>query len=254
MNSLIFGSVAMKHWFPDFREPKDLDIISQESKMSEEIQHYWFPTCQYFLDNNKDDKYLDSEFLYHCKAATLGWNIHWNKTANDVLFFQKRGFKLDLDLYKKLVVDFTAIHGKKWATLKDKDSNSFFEDAVVRKYVHDSIHNAIAYYEKPIYEQVLKNQNSVLCDKNKFDKLEFEDKIKMVKEEIFVTALERFIIPNDFKYSPSLAYWQSLRKLCTTMSSGWFKFFCIDNFQFLVHNTDDYVNKLKENKDKLILI
>ncbi len=254
MNSLIFGSVAMKHWFPDFREPKDLDIISQEPKMSEEVQHYWFPTCEYFLKHNKDDKYLDPKFIYCCKAATLGWNIHWNKTANDVLFFQKRGFKLDLDLYKKLVVDFTAIHGKKWATLKDKDSDSFFKDAVTRKYVHDSIHLAVSYYDKPIYERVLKDEKSVVCDKNKFDNLDFSDKIKMVKEEIFVTALERYIIPQDFKYSVKLAYWRSLKKLTTTMSSGWFKYFIVSNFIELFDNQDDFVSKFKNNKEKLIEI
>ena len=60
----------------------------------------------------------------------------------------------------------------------------------------------------------------------------------MVKEEIWVTALERYLIPNDFKFSKKLAYSRSLKKLTTTMSSGWFKFFIIDNFELLVDNED----------------
>lgn len=253
MKTLIFGSTAIKHWFPEFRDPKDLDIISQEPVMTQGIQHYWFPTCQYFLDNNKDSTYLDPEFLYHCKAATLGWNVHWDKTVNDVLFFQQHGFKLNTDLYKLLVKDFTQIHGKKWASLKGKDSTSFFEDSVARKYNHDSIHEAVAYYNEPIYKSVLKGPESVLCDKDKFEKLLFEDKIKMVKEEVFVTALERFLIPNDFKYSANLAYWRSLKKLTTTMSSGWFKMFIIANFIDLYKNSDDYVQKFNNNQEKLKL-
>lgn len=251
MKSLIFGSTAIQHWFPEFRIPQDLDVISQEPRTTKSIQHYWFSTCQYFLDNNKDSTYLDPNFLYHCKATTLGWNVHWEKTANDVLFFQRKGFKLNADLYKLLVKDFTEIHGEKWAKLKGKDSTTFFEDAITRKYNHDSIHEVIAYYDEPIYKSTLKSQDSVLCDKEKFEKLSFENKIKMVKEEIFVTALERYLIPSNFKYSINLAYWRSLKKLTTTMSSGWFKFFIIDNFLDLYKNDDNFIEKFNKNQYKL---
>lgn len=34
-DSLIFGSTAAKHWFPDFpREPHDLDLISKKGFMT----------------------------------------------------------------------------------------------------------------------------------------------------------------------------------------------------------------------------
>jgi hypothetical protein len=44
-----------------------------------------------------------------------------------------------------------------------------------------------------------------------------------------VIAMERFLIPNDWKYSLFGAYYKALTKVCTTLSSGWFRDFAIDN-------------------------
>jgi hypothetical protein len=61
-----------------------------------------------------------------------------------------------------------------------------------------------------------------------------------------VTALERYLIPNDFKYSATLAYQQALKKLATTMSSGWFKFFILSNIHTLRKCRDrSYIDKFK---------
>lgn len=219
--------------------------------MSKEVQHYWHgESSQWILDNNKDDKYVDPEILYALKAAHCNWDIHWNKTVSDIIFFHSHGVELKKDLYDRFLKDFRRIHGDKWAKLKGKDATSFFEDAVKRKYVHDSIHEAVAYYDKPLYERILSGRG-VECSKEKFDNLSFDDKIKLVREEIFVTALERFIIPNNF-FSKHRAYYLSLKKLATTMSSGWFSFFIISNLPILVRMEDDYVTKFKQNQDKLI--
>lgn len=253
-NNLIFGSTAAKYWFSDFREPKDLDVLTQEKFMTKDRQFYWFgASSQWILDNNKDSKYVDPEFLLTIKAGHAKWDIFWNKTMSDIVFFKRKGLKINDELYKLLMVDFTALHGKKWASLKGEDSKTFFEDAVKRLYVHDSIHEAISYYEKPLYENILVGDGTVNCSKEKFDNLSFEDKIKLVKEEIFVTALERFLIPNDFKYSSQRAYWQSLKKFITTMSSGWLSKFLIDNYDTLAINKDNYVETFNKNKNKLIL-
>lgn len=242
---LIFGSTAVKHWFPDFREPKDLDMISKAPKMEKEHQNYWIPTFQYFLDNNEDDVYLDPVFLLTNKAAHAGWDIHWSKTMGDILFLQSKGVQIDKPLYKKLVKDWTKVHGKKWASLKMKDSTTFFQDAVQRKYIHDDIHDAVAVYDKPLFESLV--YEGVLCSEAGFERLSYEDKLLLVKEEVWVTALERFLIPNDFQYVQQMAYWRSLKKLMTTMSSGWFKLFMIENYGTLYKNTDlSYIEKFKE--------
>ncbi len=138
-DSLIFGSQAARFWFPDFpRNPADLDIMSKEPKMSKDVQHYWWPTFEEIIDRNKDEKYLDPEFLLVIKMAHARWDIHWNKTLSDILFFKKKGIKADPEIYRKLVKDFTETHKKKWATLKGKDSETFFQDAVKRPFVSKS--------------------------------------------------------------------------------------------------------------------
>lgn len=252
MKSLIFGSTAAKHWFLEWREPKDLDIITQEPMMSRERQHYWAgDSSQWILDHNQDGKYVDPDILYTIKAAHFNWDIWWDKTAFDIIQFQNKGLKVNHELYKLLVKDFIRIHGKKWASLKDKTATTFFEDAVQRKYVHDSIHDAVAYYNEPLYYRILKRSDSVECSEEKFNTLSEGDKLKLVREEVFVTALERYLIPEDFKVPKQVAYYRSLKKLITTMSSGWFSLYMIENFSKLTRHEDDYVAKFNQNKHKL---
>jgi hypothetical protein len=255
MDKLIFGSTACKHWFSDFREPKDLDYISKEKVMTKEVQSYWVDSFQLLLDNNNDSVYLDPNFLITVKMSHGGFDIHWEKTMRDIVFLKERGCVADRDIYKKLVKDWKAVHGKRWASLKGKDSKSFFEDAVKRKYVHDDIHAAIA-ADKPVYFKILKDGSDVECSEEKFNLLSHEERVILAREEIWVTALERFLIPNDFKYSNGLAYLKSLKKFATTMSSGFMKFWILDNFKdLMIPDGPEYVNKfkqaLKDNKISL---
>jgi hypothetical protein len=249
-NKLIFGSHAMRHWFHDFkRTPKDLDIMTKEEKMTREEQHYWVPSFQYILDNNKDDTYLDPDYLLTVKTSHAGWDIHWDKTVADIIFLKNKGYKVDKKLYDLLVKDWISVHGVRWATLKGKDSDTFFVDAVKRKYVHDDIHSAIAVYDRPLYERLI--FEGVSCSKKGFDKLSFDDKILLVKEEVWVTALERYHIPSDFTCGHMAAYGKSLKKLATTMSSGWFKFFILDNIDKLVScDKKEYIKKFKQAEEQ----
>lgn len=252
---MIFGSTAAKFWFPDFREPKDIDTLDKEGKMTQKAQSYWFGTSsQYIIDNHVGHCYVNPQFLYTIKAAHAKWNIHWDKTMSDIVFFQRKGLQIHDELYRLLMVDFTVLHGKKWASLEGQDSKTFFEDAVKRKYVHDTIHDAVAYYDRPLYERILKKDDgSVGCSKEKFFSLSHQEQLQLIKEEVFVTALERFLVPEDFCFSQQRAYWLSLKKLITTMSSGWFSKFIIENYSLLAINRDNYVAKFNDNKDKLQL-
>lgn len=254
---LTIGSHAAKHWFPDYREPKDIDFISKEGKMSRLEQHYWIDTFQEILDRNGDNQYIDPDFLYTLKVSHAGWDIHWSKTMGDILFLKSKGCKLDKKLYKKLVKDWIGVHGRKWAKLEGNDSDTFFKDAVKRKYVHDDIHEAVAVYDEPLYFRILKDDSgSVGCCQKKFNKLSELDKELLVREEVWVTALERYLVPSNFTYGNKLAYFRSLKKLCTTMSSGWFKMWILDNYDRLFKPGDNsFVDRFKkaerENKIRL---
>lgn len=250
-SSLVFGSTAAKFWFPDFpREPQDLDVMSQGEKISTKAyQTYWWDTFEEILEINKDEKYLDPDLLYTLKCSHSRWPIHLQKTLSDILFFQKKGCQLNVPIYKKLIKDFTKTHGKKWASLKGKDSESFFKDAVKRVIPHDDLHLVCAHYDRPLYERILKNPetNSVECSEEKFNNLSEGDKLLLVKEEVWATALERWLIPANFKYSQNLAYAKSLEKMLTTMSSGWITRWMISNYNLLYKNTDwSFITKFKQ--------
>ena len=258
---LIAGSTAIKYFYPDFREPKDTDYISEDNiKPTRAEENIWIPELQELIDRNKDEKYLDPELSLTLKCSHFGFDIKWTKHEFDILFLKKKGLKMDKELYKILAEGWKKFHGAKWATLADKSAKMFFADAVPRKFDHDGLHEVVANYDAPLYYQIRESENSVKCLESKFNELSYEDKILLIKEEVYVTALERYLIINDFKYSSARAYWQSLRKLVTTMSAGgakgWFKLFMIDNYENLCHNTDNsYIEKFKtaEKEGKLKL-
>jgi hypothetical protein len=225
--------------------------------MEKHEQNYWIDEFKELIASNRDPLYIDPENLLTLKSSHFGWDIHWQKTANDILFLKRKGFKMNHELYKHLVKGWMRVHGKKWASLKNKNADEFFADAVTRKYVHDDIHEAVAVYSEPLYTRIQENKESVKCLKEKFDLLTHEDKILLVKEEVWVTALERYIIPSKFTHGNKLAYSKSLKKLTTTMSSGWFKEFIIDNFDTLYFcNDQSYIERFKtaERNNKLRFI
>lgn len=246
---LIIGSTAIKHWYPEFREPKDLDVICEEKVMTKEVQHYWIPEFEILLENNKDSTYLDPDLMLALKCSHANWLIHWDKTMADILFLKRKGHTINKDIYYRLVKGWRKVHGRESAPLKGKTKDEFFSDAVKRIYDHDSIHDAVAFYDEPLFHKIRPSEDSVECAEDLFEKLSHEDKIKLAREEIYVTALERFVIP--LGWSPGKAYMVSLRKFVTTMSSNWMSLFLIENFDELRKNKFDYVQKFKDNTHKL---
>ena len=225
-----------------------MDIMADDGVMTKEEQHYWVPTFAEMIAANKDPKFLEPDFLLTVKASHSNWNVHWGKTMHDILFLKRKGAKINEDIYKKLVKDWKKVHGRESTPLKDRTADQFFDDAVNRKYVHDDIHEAVAFGDEPLYKKILKEEGKVDCCKKKFDNLEFCDKVKLIKEEIFVTALERWVIPNDYEYSAGRAYNAALKKFVTTMSSGWISFWMIDNFESIMRADYDYVEAFKKNE------
>lgn len=258
---VIIGSYAAHFHIPEYRLPQDLDILVHPDNQHlirdlykntfDRVEPAWYgPSSQWILDHTEGE-YPSLDTLYTIKAAQLKFDVKWDKTSNDVIDFQKRGCQVIPELFDLLLQDFTAFHGRRWAKLEGKDNKTFFEDAVKRKYVHDSIHEAVAYYDRPLYESILTGKG-VSCSRKKFESLSHDDQIRLAKEEIFVTALERFLIPQNFKFSSQRAYWLSLKKFVTTMSSGWMSKFLIDNFLELSYNKDQYTDKFNQNRHKLI--
>jgi len=170
MEKLIYGSVAAKHWFSDFREPKDLDYICKDnSQRTRDIEYHWADSFQYVIDNNVDPKYVDADFLYTIKFSHAAWDVRWTKTMKDIRFFKDKGCRIDWQLYSMLLKDWAVIHGKKKVNL-NKENKEFFNKNITRVYDHDWLHGFLAFNEEPMHTRIRKTEKP-LCYKDLWDKL-----------------------------------------------------------------------------------
>lgn len=125
--------------------------------------------------------------------------------------------------------------------------DDFFDDYVVKKYDHDLLHEIVSYYDKPMYSLLQDGTDSVWCSKSKWDELEHFQKCYCVAEEAYVIAAERFLIRSDWKKSKRISFIWAMNKICTTLTSGWFRDFAIDNYAHILDNVYDEarLNKLQ---------
>lgn len=251
--SLIFGSTALKFWFPDFkREPKDLDVITKNpTMMTPKEEHYWVSGFEYVLKNNKHNRYVDPDFLYTIKVSHAAWDIWWDKTMHDIMYLNNKGCKLDENLYHLLWQDWNVIHRQKKINLNVKNEE-FFKKTVTRAYEHDWLHTVFAFYDEPLHNRIRKDPTSALCSEKLWTSLSFEDKVKCALEEVYVIAAERFVsrgIP------PKTARIKSLKLLITSSTKGWFNLFLIENFETLIkYDLTHYLTRLEKLNGKNVSI
>jgi len=237
MQRLAIGSQAMRYWFSNSREPKDWDFIqplSKTNKNTKEVQFYWVPSFQYILDNNKDDKFVDPDFLYTIKMSHVAWDINWDKTMKDILFLKEKGCKLDKNLFNMLYKEWEILHGKKKVKM-DVENDDFFKENIKRKYDHEWLHEQFMFGDRPLNEKIREDLNSPLCSEILWNNLSKLQKLKCASEELMVLTAERYIFVDELnKPMPlQIAKTKMLKKMITNTTSGWFNRFLIDNFDVL---------------------
>lgn len=243
----LIGSAALKKHFPDGREPKDTDYFSQTPVEGAEV--FWHDDLLKWNFGN----IATVDELYTIKVSHAFWELHgtWMKHMSDIIFLQRNGAVFIPELYAILYSIWEERYGKKKANL-EASPEDFFNSNVVRIYDHDSIHQSVAYYEKPLFERILRDGHEVAVDRSKFDAMTLEDRMKLVREEVYATALERQLIPNDYSGSPRAAYAWAMRKTITSFSKGWFPLFIVLNYSELYTPDCRYVQKHKDNAHMLI--
>lgn len=249
---MLIGSEAMKEHFSDFRrEPKDRDFFSYRA-LDVKGDVFWHESFPLTWD---DDRVASPDELYTIKASHAYWDLHgtWEKHMGDLLFLYNHGARMLPEMHDILHPVWLEKHGKKRAALA-KTKAEFFSDAVVRKYDHDSIHRSIAYNDHPIYEDILKDGEEVLTDPVKFAMLPQERKEQLVREEIMATALERWVIPSNYKCSPRAAYAKATKKTITSLTKGKFALWIVMHYQDIYKPDVDYVQVHRDNADRLILL
>lgn len=256
------GSYALYQYFPnEIENPKDIDFFVsdpdenvQEKLCKTSLRHEKFYHPNLFQWDWKDVATLDE--LYTIKVSHSFWklkNNSWDKHMYYILFMQNKGAKLIPELYDLLYPIWEEIHGKKKANL-EASPEEFFNKNVKRKYDHDSIHASVAYFDEPLFNEILRDNSEVAVSKKKFDNLSYDKKLKLVREEVYATALERRGIPSDYKENYRKSYSYALCQTITSFTKGWFPLFIVDNYYNLYKPDQNFYETHLNNTDKLILL
>ena len=259
MKYLIYGSAAIKYHFPNYdKELNDLDIITREDNKlhleisgCKRIEQYYLPEFEYIFENNRDELYVDPDFLYTIKISHLSWDINWDKHMKAAIFLEEQGCKLDKELYDSLMIAWQRVHGKKSVKMNVKNSD-FFKENIYRKFNHEYLHEQFAFYERPLNERIRKDLDSPLCSEELWNLLCTEDKIRCALEEIYVLAAERYIFVKEDERSWKLehAVVKTLKNMITSTTSGWFNLFLKENFNLLrTARLDHIIEKIRKLKD-----
>ena len=243
---ILIGSAALVKFKLNRREPSDLDYWTDEEPRRVKGED-WKQHPKELLELIPTiDGVITPDAIYTIKCSHLGWDVHWEKTKADVLWLKANGCSLLPNLYGKLLERWKELHGDKSFLSLNQSKEQFFTDKVNYKFDHDLFHELVAYPNRPVYEKVLKEGQDVAIDRVKFDQLDFEQQVRMFREEITVIACERWLL-NDYwkgKVSWYQAYMWSLKKTITNLTKGWATDFIVLNLEHFIKPDFSYFEYL----------
>lgn len=251
---MIIGSSALKYHFPDERLPKDLDMIdSYNGWKMPGVDVFWDDRLYEYNPKWPTYNYATVDELYTIKVSHSYWEIGntWHKHIRDIQFLKDAGAKLIPEFHDILYKIWVDKHGPKRMQFMGKDA--FFEDAVTRIYDHDSLHDSVAYGKEAMYIQTLKRAGHTAVDMDYIKGMSFSDQVLLFREEVCATALERIVVPSNYRGSPGAAYLWALRRTITSLTKGWSARFIVDNYNEF-SKPCDYVQRHLANTDKLVLL
>jgi hypothetical protein len=208
----IYGSQLVKKLFPDFREPKDIDYVTNDlieyqnqiSQIPSGTELHWIPCTP--------NREMTADELYTLKVSHAIYDIHWQKTMSDIRFFQIKNCQIIPELLTELRKHWEVVHKNKNRCDFNVEDDMFFEDNVKRQIPHDDLHKIIN--SNPSYQLVVEGVKPI---KEKFDNLSILDKNNICFEEAYVIAIERFYS----KLPHRTAYNKAQQALVTRLHPIW---------------------------------
>lgn len=193
---------------------------------------------------------LDLLFTLKASHRYLKNSPHFWKNATDYHKMKAVGAKVKPE-YKEFLkarekATYTYSHPKLNVSKKD----FFKDDNIQYVYDHDSIHVAVKHLDRPAYTYYMVDGAEVQTSKKKFFEVGEQIRLYGVLEESYVLALERSQIPFEGTIEPKKSFAIAISKVCTSITSGWFREFAYENlFTILKMYSDDYVDKFKQGLD-----
>jgi len=230
----------------------DVEIyIGHSNNSTEQLIKYWH------AEHDNITAPLDVLYAIKMSHRYLRNSPHFIKTHRDIMLMRKMGANMDDPvLYEIFKLREKETYNYKHPVLDQAKASFFSGDGVDYTYDHDTIHEAIKIGDKPAYMNYIVEGADVMTSKDKFFAQSEEIKLLGVYEETCVLALERSQIPNNFELDPRSSFVTALIKVCTSITSGWFREYAWENFDTIItmyrkRGERDYVNRFHQNEEVL---
>jgi len=244
---MLVGSKALLHHFPTMRRKShDTDYFTtDESKVGVDgdIEIHYVPESVIPYTD-----VISANDLFTLKISHAVRDINFKKHFNDIKFMIKHGCQVNKPLLKRLVPFWEELHGERRMPNFDKKNEEFFKDKVERGMSHDELHHHFMYGEQPMYMSIKRDMAKASVEVDMFHELSEEDKHKIILEEAFVIAYERFVGKDRRKYPPRYAYSLALEALITRLFPVEISIYALEHFfDYDVKYKDfiGFLNKLK---------
>ena len=233
------------HWVIKTNDGKIRDIeIAWPGSTGEELIHIIHSRGSYMSGPDEGSMVPDFNVLLTLKESHkyLKNNPHFEKTRNDILTMRALGIQMPDWLHDWYIQRKKATYWYQHPKL-NQSKKDFFTDDVPYKYDHDDTHKAIALGNRPAYLEYKINEEEVLCSEAKFLEQSEEVRLAGVYEEATVLALERSQVPYP-DCDPLWSFKTALQKVCTSITSGWFREYAWENYDKVMDMYDPkYVEK-----------
>lgn len=294
---LIVGSMAMKHHGLTDRNPRDFDCIATYNELQNFIkwiksekgiviskplsENKWVvKDCEGFhyeveiaWKGSSGDVLLQLEGVVEgteamaSKEALLALKMshrylrnspHFLKTMRDIQAMRAQGVVMTAELEnlwlpQREAETYVYNHPK-----LNVDKQTFFDDSVGYVYDHDDLHRILAIEESPAYTKYMVDGEQVLTSREKFFTVSENVRLLGGLEEALVLCAERSLIPYNWQPNPAEMFKFALQKICTSITSGFFRQFCWEHYDNIVEmyeklygnsSNPSWVCKLKKEID-----
>lgn len=268
---LLIGSDAARRHMADMRIDGDIDLIMEMPDLLDFVEDHgidaapfsktkfvgkwcgtmvemevaWPGSCAEMLLDRVTGKVIkmmgqnlflpDLNWLYTIKMSHryLKNSPHFRKTMDDVHAMRKAGAQIADEEW--LAAREAETYSYATPKLDVSKEHFFAEGARQFPHDHDSVHWAVKTLgEKPAYLHYKADDKEVWCDKEKWDACAESTKQAGVIEECYVLAIERCLVPHPGKVTPETAFLLALEKVCTSITSGYFREYAWDNYDKIV--------------------